>query len=134
MKRTLALVTVVVDDYDRAIAHYTNDLGFVLLEDTPLGGGKRWVRVAPHADDATATNFDTSLFEKSDGAQPILEAMRGAMLGKEAPRALQVMSVTGQARLFQTVGNFLTFNEPEGGIRSDFAISCHFPDAVAHFV
>ena len=44
---SLALVTVVVDDYDAAIAHYTGQLGFDLLEDTPLGHGKRWVRVAP---------------------------------------------------------------------------------------
>ncbi|GAB2495345.1 VOC family protein [Pseudoxanthomonas sangjuensis] len=47
MKRRIALVALVVDDYDRAIAHYTGDLGFELLEDSDLGGGKRWVRVAP---------------------------------------------------------------------------------------
>lgn len=47
MSTALALVTLVVDDYDQAIAHYTTDLGFELLEDTPLSGGKRWIRVAP---------------------------------------------------------------------------------------
>ena len=47
MRQTLSLVTVVVDDYDVAIAHYTGALGFVLLEDTDRGAGKRWVRVAP---------------------------------------------------------------------------------------
>ena len=45
----LHAVTIVVDDYDTAIAHYVNDLGFTLLEDTDLGSGKRWVRVAPDA-------------------------------------------------------------------------------------
>lgn len=40
-------MTVVVDDYDAAIAHYCGDLGFELLEDTGLGGGKRWVLVSP---------------------------------------------------------------------------------------
>jgi catechol 2,3-dioxygenase-like lactoylglutathione lyase family enzyme len=45
----LHAVTVVVDDYDEAIAHYVGDLGFILLEDTPLAGGKRWVRVSPEA-------------------------------------------------------------------------------------
>lgn len=34
MKQSLALVTVLVDDYDRAIAHYTRQLNFSLLEDT----------------------------------------------------------------------------------------------------
>jgi predicted enzyme related to lactoylglutathione lyase len=43
----LAMVTLVVDDYDRALAHYTDDLGFTLMEDTDLGGGKRWVVVSP---------------------------------------------------------------------------------------
>lgn len=43
----LHAVTVLVDDYDAAIAHYVGDLGFHLIEDTDLGGGKRWVRVAP---------------------------------------------------------------------------------------
>ena len=47
MKQTLSLITLVVDDYDTAIAHYTGALGFALLEDTDLGNGKRWVRVAP---------------------------------------------------------------------------------------
>jgi catechol 2,3-dioxygenase-like lactoylglutathione lyase family enzyme len=49
MNRRLAAFAVVVDDYDAAIAHYTRDLGFVLLEDEDRGGGKRWVRVAPSA-------------------------------------------------------------------------------------
>jgi catechol 2,3-dioxygenase-like lactoylglutathione lyase family enzyme len=43
----LALVTLVVDDYDRAIEYYVRTLGFALREDTPLGGGKRWVVVEP---------------------------------------------------------------------------------------
>ena len=42
----LTLVTLVVRDYDIAIDWFTKCLGFVLLEDTPLGGGKRWVRIA----------------------------------------------------------------------------------------
>jgi catechol 2,3-dioxygenase-like lactoylglutathione lyase family enzyme len=47
MTQSLALITVLVRDYDEAIAWYTRCLGFDLIEDTPLGGGKRWVRVAP---------------------------------------------------------------------------------------
>ena len=39
--------TVVVPDYDRGIAFYVGKLGFRLVEDTDLGGGKRWVRVQP---------------------------------------------------------------------------------------
>lgn len=53
MRQSLALVTLVVRDYDEAIAWYTQALGFELREDTPLGGGKRWVTVAPRGGDGT---------------------------------------------------------------------------------
>ena len=39
------MVALVVRDYDEAIAYYVATLGFTLLEDTDLGGGKRWVRL-----------------------------------------------------------------------------------------
>ena len=45
-------VTLVVRDYDEAIAYFTNALGFTLLEDTRLSPEKRWVRVAPRGDGA----------------------------------------------------------------------------------
>jgi catechol 2,3-dioxygenase-like lactoylglutathione lyase family enzyme len=38
---------VVVGDYDEAARFYVEALGFDLLEDTTLPGGKRWVVVAP---------------------------------------------------------------------------------------
>jgi len=43
----IGCVALVVRDYDEAIAFYTRMLGFDLVEDTPLDGGKRWVLVAP---------------------------------------------------------------------------------------
>ena len=47
MKQTLAHVAIVVDDYDKAIDHYTRQLGFSLTEDTRLSETKRWVLVTP---------------------------------------------------------------------------------------
>ncbi len=43
----LGLVTLVVRDYDEAIAFYVNALGFDLVEDTRIDTEKRWVVVAP---------------------------------------------------------------------------------------
>jgi catechol 2,3-dioxygenase-like lactoylglutathione lyase family enzyme len=43
----LALLAILVPDYDEGIAFFHGKLGFDLLEDTDMGGGKRWVRVAP---------------------------------------------------------------------------------------
>lgn len=47
VERSIALVTLVVRDYGEALAFFVDTLGFVVVEDTPLGGGKRWVVVAP---------------------------------------------------------------------------------------
>jgi catechol 2,3-dioxygenase-like lactoylglutathione lyase family enzyme len=50
VSRHLALIALVVPDYDEAIAYYTKTLGFTLLEDEPREDGKRWVVVAPSGD------------------------------------------------------------------------------------
>lgn len=47
MKQKIAHITVVVDDYDKAIEFYTQKLNFTLVEDTILNDLKRWVLVAP---------------------------------------------------------------------------------------
>lgn len=44
--RKLATVTLVVADYDEAIAWFTQKLGFALASDVDLGDGKRWVTVS----------------------------------------------------------------------------------------
>jgi catechol 2,3-dioxygenase-like lactoylglutathione lyase family enzyme len=43
----LAQLALLVDDYDAALAHYVDGLGFVLVEDTVLSPTKRWVVVQP---------------------------------------------------------------------------------------
>lgn len=68
----LSLVTLVVPDQDAAIAFYCGALGFALLEDTPLPGGKRWVRVAPPG---AETGF---LIARADGPE------QAAAIGKQA--------------------------------------------------
>jgi catechol 2,3-dioxygenase-like lactoylglutathione lyase family enzyme len=45
--RRVALVTLVVGDYDEAIRFYTEALGFRLVEDAPRSDGSRWVVVEP---------------------------------------------------------------------------------------
>jgi len=46
------MIAIVIDDYDQAIAHYVNDLGFTLIEDTVLTPEKRWVVVSPSSQGA----------------------------------------------------------------------------------
>ena len=53
MGQKLGYVTLVVREYDEAIAYYTTVLGFELIEDSDLGDGKRWVLVAPPGGEGT---------------------------------------------------------------------------------
>lgn len=47
MGKFISAVTLVVPDYDAAIAFYVGQLGFDLIEDTRISDQKRWVLVAP---------------------------------------------------------------------------------------
>lgn len=42
-RQQIGYVALVVREYDDAIAFYRDKIGFTLVEDTPLGGEKRWV-------------------------------------------------------------------------------------------
>jgi catechol 2,3-dioxygenase-like lactoylglutathione lyase family enzyme len=50
MNQHIAHIALVVNNYDEAIAFYTQKLNFTLLEDTRLSETKRWVKVAPKGD------------------------------------------------------------------------------------
>ena len=47
MNQSIFQISIVVDDYDKAIEFYTQKLGFDLLEDSVRNPEKRWVRVKP---------------------------------------------------------------------------------------
>jgi catechol 2,3-dioxygenase-like lactoylglutathione lyase family enzyme len=61
MKR-LGLVTYVAREYDEAIGFFVGKLGFTLVEDTDMGGGKRWVVVS-------AGEGASLLIARADGEQ-----------------------------------------------------------------
>ena len=72
---TLGMIAIVVDDYDQAISHYVNDLGFTLIEDKEMTPEKRWVVVAPGSDGArillakAANEKQTSAIGNSTGGR-----------------------------------------------------------------
>lgn len=49
---TLGMIAIVVDEYEAAISHYVNDLGFTLIENKEMTPEKRWVVVSPSKDGA----------------------------------------------------------------------------------
>lgn len=47
IKQRISNIALVVENYDDAIEFYTQKLNFELVENTDLGGGKRWVQISP---------------------------------------------------------------------------------------
>ena len=80
------MIAIVVDDYDSAITHYINDLGFTLIEDTTLSPEKRWVVIAP----------------SNEGAKILL-----AKASNEAQSAAIGNSTGGRVGFFLYTTNFL---------------------------
>jgi catechol 2,3-dioxygenase-like lactoylglutathione lyase family enzyme len=76
MVQQLALVSLLVRDYDEAIDFYTNKLGFRLQEDSPQGQ-KRWVVVAP-AQSAVQRSSALLLAKASTPQQQALIGGQGA--------------------------------------------------------
>lgn len=64
MKQTVARVAILVPDYDEGVAFYCDLLGFDLIDDVDLGGGKRWVVVRPKGATESAV-----LLAKAEGAR-----------------------------------------------------------------
>lgn len=54
MAQRIGHVTLVVRDYDEAVAFFTRALGFRVIEDTALGEGKRWILVGPPKSQGTS--------------------------------------------------------------------------------
>jgi catechol 2,3-dioxygenase-like lactoylglutathione lyase family enzyme len=51
--QSISAIAILVADYDPAIAWFTSKLGFRLVEDTPVGDGKRWVMLSADANAQT---------------------------------------------------------------------------------
>jgi catechol 2,3-dioxygenase-like lactoylglutathione lyase family enzyme len=53
LPQSISAVTLLVPSYEEGLAFYVGRLGFRLVEDTPLGAGKRWVVVTPPGSEET---------------------------------------------------------------------------------
>jgi catechol 2,3-dioxygenase-like lactoylglutathione lyase family enzyme len=79
MKQNLAYIALIVNDYDEAIAFYTQKLQFNLNEDTRLSVEKRWVLIQPPGSDGcclllakAANNEQTNFVGNQSGGRVFL--------------------------------------------------------------
>ena len=67
------VTSVLVDDQDKALAFYTDVLGFVQKTDIPLGGGAKWLTVvSPDAPDGVELLLEP---DAHPAARPFKEAL-----------------------------------------------------------
>lgn len=121
MTQTIAIFTLVVPDYDDGIDFYVGKLGFELLEDTPRGAAKRWVRVAPSGAETAI------LLAKADG--PAQQAVIGNQTGGRVGfflhtddfardyAAMQAKGVTFRENpRHEAYGSVVVFQDPWGNL------------------
>lgn len=65
VSRMIGYVTLLIRDYDEAIAYFTERLRFDVLEDKELAEDKRWVVVAPPGRGGTAVGRKIGTFEEA---------------------------------------------------------------------
>jgi len=68
MSQRIALIALVVRDYDEAVEFYVDRLGFELVEDTVMGAGKRWVVVRPPGQPQTAVLLVKAVGDRQSAA------------------------------------------------------------------
>ena len=88
MSISIATVSLLVADYDDAITFYCDTVGFDLITDNDMGGGKRWVVVAPPGRAGAQL-----LLAKADG-----EAQRAAIGNQGGGRVMFFLNSTSFAR------------------------------------
>jgi catechol 2,3-dioxygenase-like lactoylglutathione lyase family enzyme len=88
MSLSIATVSLLVAEYDDAITFYCDTLGFDLVADTDMGGGKRWVVVAPPGRSGAQL-----LLAKADG-----EAQRAAIGNQGGGRVMFFLNTTSFAK------------------------------------
>ena len=76
----ISLASVPIADYDKALAFYTEKLGFQLKHDIPLGEGARWITVvSPNDPDGT------ELVLEPNAEYPEMKALKQALVRDGIP-------------------------------------------------
>ena len=108
----IKFVSVPTTDQNRALAFYTEKLGFKLLTDQPFGESQRWIELRVGTSE---TRF--VLFTADDGPKPGF-AFNGALACDNVERTYEELKGRGvpftAAPQKQPWGTFAVFTDPDG--------------------
>jgi len=77
----LGSVPIFVRDQDQALAFYRNQLGFEVLMDIPIGGGKRWISVVRQRGETELILFHPASYSGNSERTEALEQRVGIWTG-----------------------------------------------------
>ncbi|MEZ4860401.1 MAG: VOC family protein [Caldilineaceae bacterium] len=96
----IKLTSVSIDDYDKALAFYTEKLGFVKKQDIPLGDGARWLTVV-----SPAEPDGTELLLEPNATYPAMQALKADLMRDGIPfTAFQVADVQAEYERLTQLG------------------------------
>src|SRR5438270_626485 len=87
-----------------------------------------------HPEDSAGADFNSSLFEVTDGVNAFLISMGGADFGEKAAGAFEIVIVTFATGLFEPVGDCLALDNTQGGIGTGLAGLFEFLKMIADLV
>ena len=127
MDYTLELVLIPVADVDRAKKFYLENMGFVLIVDTPIGEAKRVVQVVPSGSEC-AIGFGTGITSAAPGSAQGLHLVVSDILAARAELAERGVAI-GPVRHMESgewrdgphpqrenYQSFADFTDPDGNI------------------
>lgn len=113
MIKRVKFVSIPVRDQDRALAFYTEKLGFKLVTDQPMGGAQRWIELRiPGAETGVV------LFTPDGHEGRIGSFFNGSFASDDVERSYEELRArgvefTGPPQK-QPWGTFATFKDPDG--------------------
>jgi len=108
----IQLLSLPVTDVDRALAFYVTTLGFDLLDDSPMGPERRWVRVRPKGGSTSITLV--TWFETMPAGSTKGTVLESDDLEADISR-LRAAGVVIEGEIAEAPwGRFVTFDDPDG--------------------
>ncbi len=108
----IKLISIPIDDYDKALKFYTEIVGFLKKRDIPLGDGARWITVvSPEEPDGT------ELLLEPNAQYPAMKALKESLVRDGIPfTAFEVKDIQTEYERMKSVGVEFTMEPTNMGM------------------